>query len=236
MPWIRNRKDLLSFITSCSDLYTAGVSTLLGFHYVIMPENLSLFHQFLTSKSPSSFLGLRSLYFPYVDTDFPDVTRLLADIIGRAKNLQHIEIWGNKLHPALSQALASLPSLCSLNLRIDSSEAELRTVFMQLYSPLSDLKFDGTGAQLDVIAMLSNFYRTLKKLDITRSTFCHGSTGLSFANLVHLSLQFVGSLQLSILVPAFPGLQTLSIAFPPEDGDEIEEVREKNIRFQVERH
>lgn len=156
----------------------------------------------------------------------------LADILSRANNLQHIEICGDELHPTLYQALASSPSLCSLKLRTNGVDPELRVMFTQLRSPLSNLEFEGTGAQLDVIATLVNFHRTLKKLTISELNICHTPTRINYANLTHLSLQFVGCPQLSILVPAFPNLQTLNVKFCPEFGEEREEWRERNIRFQ----
>lgn len=237
MPWIKDRKDLFSFISTCSDLYNMGVSTLLGFHYVIRRKHISPFYQFLASKAPSSFLGLRSLYFSDInvedDVQNPDVISALTDLFSRASNLQHIKICGHELHPVLYQALASLTSLCTLNLRVHGSDLDKQMMFKQLQSPLDSVEFDGTGEQLDVITALANFHRTLQKLTVSNLTFCHNSTGLSYANLTHLSLQFIDSLQLSILVPAFPGLRTLNITFSPEFGDAREEWRESNIRFQM---
>lgn len=236
MPWIKNSKDFLSFITSCSDLYAAGVSTLLGFHYMIKPRDLSLFHQFLTSKSPSSFLRLRSLHFPDVDMENPYVTSSLADIFGRAKNLQYIRITGGErnlrnLHPSLCQALASLRSLHSLELQDCWSDMEQAKMFAQLRSPMRSVELEGAWGYMDLVETLANFQHTLEKLVIRAMVLDHNPTGPSYPNLIHLSIECVGNPFLSILVPAFPNLQTLNIRSSSSFGDVKAEWRENGIQF-----
>lgn len=239
MPWIKRRKDLLSYMSTCSGLYNTGVLILLGFRCAIKAKNLHPFYRFLISKSPSSFLGLRNLCCSSLDVEddahYLDVIDMLTDVLSRAKNLRHFEISSVRMDPALYQPLASLQSLRSLKLSTYGSYPEQQLMLTQLQSPLRNLEFDGPGVHpaVDVIAMLANFSRTLRKLAISDLTFCHNPAGPTYLKLTRLSLTSTGGPQLSILLPAFPNLQILIIKYCDILGDRKEEWRESNIQFQM---
>lgn len=140
--WITEREDLLSFISTCSDLYRTGVPILLGFRYRITRTNLAAFHDFLVSKSPSSFLGLRSLYlhFPTYSIGigkrvmfYPNDSEvtMISNIVKHAKKIRNIKMFGSVMDsdPMVYRALAALPALEILNLGFcRDSKAEILAV------------------------------------------------------------------------------------------------------------
>lgn len=238
MPWISKRRDLLSYISTCAYLYSAGVPILLRFRCDISPRNLPSFYRFLTAKAPSSFLGLRDLFLcfaQYFDENLnkiePCTIDSLADVLSRAKNLQRIEISELYEYPALWEALASCSSLRHLKVNGEDVNPRLIALLEQLQAPLTTLHFGGGGETLFVATTLANFSSTLEKLSISSYTLCQTpAVGPIYSQLVHLTLIDVGSPLLSILIPAFCRLQTLSIQFPPDDFDAV---RETNLQFQV---
>lgn len=240
MPWIKERRDLYSFVVTCSDLYRAGVPILLGFRYRITPMNLASFYAFLTSKAPPSFLGLRSLYFQFPEWSTSvkrdvDEFNMITDILSRAERLRHIQIKGSitHQHPAAYQALVTLSALESLDLDdCEDPEDELRIVLAQLHSPLTDLKIQISVEDGDIIAALSSFQHTLERVSVSEASVCRAiPADFSYPNLTHLELASMSQIQLSVLVPAFPNLKHLSIKHP-EAFEDFELLRTRNQQFQ----
>lgn len=244
IPWIKKRKDLLSFISTSADLYSAGIPVLLGFPYGLSSSNLSSLHHFLTSKGPQSSLGLRELHLSFVsyseDTTMDaDAIAQLTDILSRAKNLQNLSIYGDVLHlyPALYEILASYSSLHSLDLLwAQGADHQTLNLLKQLQAPLTYLLFEGSEGDLHVTSALANFSNTLEDLTISTYTLCHSPVaGPVYPKLAHLRLTTVYNPQLSILVPAFPNLQTLSISinYSQHIAEQLEGWRESNLQFQA---
>lgn len=247
---IKERKDLLSFISTCSDLYRTGVPALLGFHYCITKENVAAFHEFLVSKSPSSFMGLRSLelYFPEqhvrhnrigtVIKTGPTEISIVTDILIRAKKIRNIEIYGNLMEsdPTVYRALAALPALEVLNLSgCSDPKGEILAALAQLHSPLLsiDLKFHGEDE--DIVATLSNFCHTLSRLAVSDIALPKAApSDFCYSNLTYLKIASVPNMRLSILVSAFPNLEHLVVKFADDFPDDLGTMREDNLRFQQE--
>ncbi|KAF7799459.1 hypothetical protein EIP86_010694 [Pleurotus ostreatoroseus] len=101
LPWIKERRGLFSFVSMCSALYHTGIPvTFLGFHCRTHANNLADFYEFLTSKSPYSFWGLRSLEFcfdPFEDRRLigTDEICIGADILSRATKIRRLSISGD---------------------------------------------------------------------------------------------------------------------------------------------
>lgn len=244
IPWIRNRKDLYSFVTTCSDLYNISAPALLSFHHRIGTRNLRGFYDFLISKSPTSFTALRSLdlYFsryPVMD-QYPEEhsVRMLNDILSRAQNLQHLEVHGDILYndPSLYQTLKSLRSLKTLSLPPCCGPGNRQqTMITQLQSPLTKLNYDNIlDANMDPISLLANFRHTLEELAFSVGNISYDpnlTRDMSYPKLVNLKLSGIQDPPLSILIPAFPNLQTLDIQTSGSYDDN--DTRDKNIRFQA---
>lgn len=236
---ITGRKDLLSFISTCSDLYRTGVPILLGFRYQINSKNLAAFYAFLVSKSPSSFLGLRelSLFFPDATDLGPNDTSIIADILSRAKKLRRIGVHVSvmKPDPAVYRALVALPALEYLDLQ---SCRDSKAVLTQLQSPVRRLLLDFKGREEDIVTMLSNFSHTLEDLAVYSIALCKSvSSDLHYRNVTSLMLFFVPKMQLSILIPAFPNLERLHMSRTDHccPDPDIETWHAENLSFQQER-
>lgn len=233
---IAGRNDLLSFISTCSDLYRTGVPTLLGFPYHINERNLAAFYAFLVSRSPSSFLGLRDLdlYLPDIG---PNDTTIITDILSRAKKLRSIGIHGSVTmpDPAVYRALVALPTLENLDLQMCSDS---KAVLAQLRSPVLSLLLRFNDDEEDIVTMLSNFAHTLEDLTVYTVVLCKTtSINFHYRNVTSLMLCFVPALQLSILIPAFPNLESLYVT--NADGclnPEIVRWHADNLLFQQEHH
>ncbi|KAF7795832.1 hypothetical protein EIP86_006999 [Pleurotus ostreatoroseus] len=235
LPWIKTRRDVLSFISTCSDLYNTGVRCLLKFPCNVTSERLPQFYRLLQAKS--GFLALRDLCVSSDDLLGSDAVDQLKDILNRAKNLHRIQIIDEVMLSSLVlyDALASLPSLRYLDLQLARSDqlAELM-MLEQLQSPLATLKLGEMAIPLDLVATLANFQRTLEELHLEEATIFYNSTTLCCANLTSLHLTCVANFRLSVFIPAFPNLRTLSYEFSgSERGDGTEELRDNNIQFQT---
>lgn len=245
---IAERKDLLSFISTCSDLYHTSVPTLLGFHHCITKTNLVAFHEFLVSKSPSSFLGLRSLdlHFPEnVDGRIrPNEVTVITDILDHAKKLQEIAIYGRVMGSGASvyRALAALPALHVLQLGIyDDFKAGIPATLIpatlaRLQSPLVSLGFKLHGEDLDIVTALSHFRHTLERLNVSDiALYKVATTDFRYSNMTVLELVSVSNMRLSILVPAFPNLKHLTVKYADDFPDEeVDDLRTDNLQFQQE--
>ncbi|KAF7796930.1 hypothetical protein EIP86_008115 [Pleurotus ostreatoroseus] len=240
MPCIKTRRDLFSFMSTCSGLYNAGIPTLLGFHFTITLRNLSQFYHFLISKGPVSFLSLRGLYFSFASWSEqgrlgPQEVGWLTEILSRAQNLHYIEIFGDLLHqePTLYKALAQLSSLQTLDLLSTHGEdPEQYILITQLQAPLSTLRFEGVGENLDVVNALVNFHGTLRELTISEFTLYHLPPGPVYPHVVDLSLTAIVNPQLSILIPAFPNVKTLlARLLIPNESDPA--IRGNNLQYQM---
>lgn len=246
MPFIRSRRDLVSFISTCYDLYRAGVPILLGLHHTITARNLASFFKFLTSKSPSSFLKLRSLslYFPpYPEGIESGGINMVTNILSGARKLQHVVVHGSIMErdPAAYRALAALTALTSLNLALcHDAMDEQSTVLKQLQSPLKSINVAIPGKEDDMIGALSNFSLTLENAVVVLLPKSHLSHAIGPSTSNYLNLQYLGldsstsiSPKLSILLPAFPNLKHLIVKGSDDfDGFEIEQTRKDNRRFQ----
>ncbi|KAF7799457.1 hypothetical protein EIP86_010692 [Pleurotus ostreatoroseus] len=240
IPWIERRQDLFSYITTCSDLYNAGIPFLLRFHYVITSRNVSQFNQFMKSKSSTSFLALRSLELvsnPNLHGRMGlDAVNSLAEILRSASNLRHVQVTGDLLnrYRALYKALASLPSLRCLDLHgtWGYEPAQLK-LLSQLQSPLRVLRMGELEDDLDIILTLANFRRTLEELQLEKTKFCYSPTSLCYPNLTYLHVTSIRNLRLSSFIPAFPNLRTLNFSCLDGFDDEDEDIRDSNIRFQT---
>ncbi|KAF7799458.1 hypothetical protein EIP86_010693 [Pleurotus ostreatoroseus] len=240
LPWIKTRRALLSYISTCSDLYNAGSLFLLKFHYNIVPSKLPQFYQFLQSRSPASFLALRSLYLSSLPYMFgileEDAVGPLADIMGRAKNLRRIQVSGDVFErcPLLYEALGSLQHLRCLDLHdAYSTDPEQLDLLTRLHSPLTTLKLGGMDDDFDIIVALSNFRRTLKELQLEEATLCYSPEVVCYPALTNLHLTVVCNPRLSFLIPAFPHLLTLNISFSGKFDHEAENARNANLQFQT---
>lgn len=240
------RTDLLSFISTSSDLYRTGIPTLLGFHHQITRTNLVAFYKFLVSKSPSSFLGLRSLdlHFPeYAEGDAngkmgPNEITIITDILDHAKKLVHFEIYGSLMGSGATiyRALAALPALHTLNFDVNDSDGEIVAALTQLRSPLVSLSCNLYGKDEDFFVVLSTFCQTLERLAAYNTTLYKVvRTDLFYYNISSLGLVSVSDMRLSILVPAFPNLKLLIVRFPDHLADpEADTLRLDNLQFQDE--
>lgn len=242
MPWIKGRKDLISFMSTCSDLYTAGISILLGLHHRITPQNLHSFYRFLVAKAPASFTALRSLNMSslYASELDQDKVAVLVDILHRGQNhLQHIELsYAIVRDTSLQPTLASLSALRSLvsshNLGLGVEEQLLIT---QLQSPLVKINFNGCMQEMDIVILFSNFRHTLEELVIKDIFRFNSVGGLCYPKLIHLDLSGTRPLRLSMLAPAFPNLQTLEVESSGnnkyfEEVVDVDEERGNNVQFQ----
>lgn len=244
IPWIRERKDLYSFIVTCSNLYHTGILALLGFHYRITTRILAPFYTFLISKAPSSFLAIRSLdlcfptWPPNAKPDSDDFS-MITDILSRSKGLIHMKI--NSINSnqgsAAYQALARLQTLESLDLDgCEASGDEQRAVLAQLRSPLADLSIQASDEDGDIVAALYNFRHTLKRVVISGSSMCRAiPDNFNYPNLIDLELEAMSHIQLSVLVPAFPNLKHLTIEYVHvTEEPELELLHTTNRQFQQE--
>ncbi len=247
MRWTKDRRDLISFMSTCSDLYNAGLPILLGLHYQIDVTNLPQFHEFLVSKGPASFTALRSLklYFNtyYYDRHLiQDEVEMLDTILTQARNLQRLEVCGEALHqnPSLHHKVASLSALTCLDFSHDyGSRAEQRYIIAHLQAPLTKLVFTGGGGgggvehKVDIVTLLSNFRHTLEELTVWETSVCQSAEGLCYPKLVHLKLVGIIPIQLSLLVPAFPNLESLELGYMEFALDPFgPSYRTDNIQFQ----
>ncbi|KAF7796973.1 hypothetical protein EIP86_008161 [Pleurotus ostreatoroseus] len=243
IPWITLRKDLLSFLTTCSGLYNSGILTLLGHPSNITNANLRQFHAFLTSRASISFAALRDVKFclSVKDTVPPpfdqDGMRILTNILSRARNLRYLQVDGDILHkyPSICETLALLPSLVSLTVPTHPEDTG-RALLTSLQSSLTKLVYNGaSGEVLDLQTSLAKSQHTLKEFILSDALIHHSGSagGAVFSRLVRLELNGVTSLLLSVLIPAFPNLESLELLYcHGETADEDEENRGRNIQFQ----
>ena len=154
----------------CSALYRTGIPTLLGFHCRIHANNIADFYEFLTSKPPCSFWGLRSLEFcfdPFEDRRLigTDEIRMVADILSRATKIRRLSISGDLMdeQPAIFQAIAALPALESFNLKdCGDASSEQLAMLTRLCFPLTSLGIELPGEEQDIVTVFSYFRHTLK--------------------------------------------------------------------------
>ncbi|KAF7796974.1 hypothetical protein EIP86_008162 [Pleurotus ostreatoroseus] len=237
-PWIRSRRDVLSYISTCATLYRAGISILLGFHYRITSARLASFRECLISKQPSSFLGLKSLEF-WLDgkpESSASESSALIHLFTRAKRLRHVSIHGSITHQNLNpyQYLAESSTLESLYLADCDDAVDHRIVLLsRLRSPLTWLKIQFSGKSVDVVELLSNFRHTLTKATISQAALFHATPGcINYTNLTSLELEDVSQTRLSILVPAFPSLRDLKIDIAYRSRRELHQLRADNWQYQ----
>ncbi|KAJ3535391.1 hypothetical protein NM688_g6985 [Phlebia brevispora] len=238
MVHIDKRADLLSFISTSSELYTSGLLFLLRFSHQISHDNLGPFHQFLTSKSPGSFLALRDLKFTFrgMERLSDSELELVADILHKARHLRSLRLQTELLRQfiAIAQAVASFASLHILSL---DGYIDERTSFTlsQLHSPLKRVEMEfGDFGRKSSLTMLENFRDTLESAAIRGAVF--SPTDLCYTKLTALEISMCSRLRLSILVPAFPNLRTLVVG--PLDlyytyrRATLEGLRAENIGYQ----
>lgn len=244
---IPDRDDLLSFISTCSDLYRTGIPTLLKIHCRITRTNLVAFYEFLASKSPSSFLGLRSLelHFPeYAEGHVngkigPNEITMITDILDHAKKLLNLKIHGSVMGSVATiyRPLAALPALHTLNLNVSGAfDGEISAALAQIQSPLVSLSCNLHGEDGDLVATLPNLCNTLERLAAFNTPLSKvATTELRYYNISHLELVSVSNMRLSILIPAFPNLKLLAVRFADHFGDsEVDTLRADNLHFQQE--
>ncbi|KAJ3535393.1 hypothetical protein NM688_g6986 [Phlebia brevispora] len=237
MVHIDKRADLLSFISTSSELYASGLPCLLRFPCQISHDSLRPFHQFLTSKSPWTFLALRDLQFSFREVkELADgELELVADILRKAQHLRSLRLQTELLRRfiAIAQAVASFAALHTL--LFDGSINERTSLTLpQLRSPLKRVEIElGDFRRESSLTMLENLRDTLESATIRRAAF--SPTNLCYTKLTTLKISMCSRLRLSILVPAFPNLRTLVLG-PPDLWTHLrptlEELRAENVRYQ----
>ncbi|KAF7792570.1 hypothetical protein EIP86_003664 [Pleurotus ostreatoroseus] len=245
IPWIRQRKDLLSFISTCSVLYRVGVPALLHFPCWITPRNLAPFHSFLLSKNPYSFLGIHDLTL----TDYrgqpemrEDEAYMVKDILNGAKKMEHLVVDDAMLRhiPTAYRALATMQALQHLELELGPDTMnELLAALAELHAPLRYLRVDypwepsrsnriRNRISMDIVAAFANFCQTLEDvafINISPRRITPGD--LRYTNVTTLYLSFADNMLLSMFVPAFPNLKSLHLEW-------LTAGRADNQRFQRE--
>ncbi|KAJ3559225.1 hypothetical protein NM688_g459 [Phlebia brevispora] len=242
MACIPQKGGLLSFMMTCSDLYSVGVPILLGFPHVIDHTNLHSFHKFLVSKTPSSFFALRDIRFHFhrvfrtAEKMQPADLEAIAGILRNASRLKAIGLHSEILQTDdIPRAIASLTTLQNFSIYGDYSQ---RTEHMlsQLRSPLRRLELDDFNDR-DILPFLQNFRHTLEHADLAYIAFSlNPDMNLHCANLTHLELS-ICPLLLSTIGTAFPNLRTLVLPYSPPwlDDDETDRLHSENIQFQQRR-
>ncbi|KAF7792569.1 hypothetical protein EIP86_003663 [Pleurotus ostreatoroseus] len=233
IPWIEERQDLFSFISTCSALYRVGVPALLGFPCRITQTNLAAFHSFLLSKGPSSFLWIRDLaLYCYVR---PDEVEMVRDILNRARNIERLTSDGGMLDqdPKEYRVLATMQALRHLELDFcRDSMSEVLAALAELHAPIRHLMIKFCSEKVDVLAALATFCHTLEYAAISDVSLLKPTqSDLRYTNLTSLSLVSVKNMKLSILAPAFPNLTELQVMLDI-DGQAVEQMRTDNERFQ----
>ncbi|KAJ3535392.1 hypothetical protein NM688_g6984 [Phlebia brevispora] len=240
MAHIDKRVDLLSFISTSSELYASGLPFLLRFPCQISYDNLGPFHQFLTSKGPRSFLALCDLKFTFREMErlSDSELELVAYILRKARHLRSLHLQTELLQRciAIAQAVASIAALHILLLDGYMNE-QTSLALSQLHSPLKRIEISvpgfGDSSKGSSLNMLGKFRDTLESAAIKWDAF--SPTDLCYTKITVLEISFCSHLRLSILVPAFPNLRTLVLG-PPDLWTDVrptfEELRAENIGYQ----
>ncbi|KAJ3552986.1 hypothetical protein NM688_g3864 [Phlebia brevispora] len=175
MACIADTKDLLAFMSTCADLYSAGIPTILGFPHTIHSGNLQPFYTFLVSKGPSSFTALRNLQLSFQPEDVKQedimsnasIAEIVADILRKSTKLQVLQLGSDFLSQTdeIYDAISSLTTLRVLTLwgKFGQS-ADL--ALTRLRSPLTTVDVDFCSEVKDGLAVLANFSTTLERATI----------------------------------------------------------------------
>lgn len=120
MEYVETRRDLLTVMSTCCALYTAGIQPLVRLHLCLRVSNIQSFHTFMISHDPASFAALHHLHF-FAMYPFSKVqSALVSDLLTRGgTRLQRLEV-GCDCHQLgdyrIFQAIASLTNLRRLKL------------------------------------------------------------------------------------------------------------------------
>lgn len=226
-------KGLLTLMSTCRYIFRAGIPALLGRPYLHFYRGmLRSFHEFLSLSAPTSFLSLQQLKFSSCDTT--KGVNIIADILGRATNLQVLMIGSDSFHrhDAIATAISSLSKLRDLDILHEDPDITY-SIIERLQAPLTRLRLQVDDNCKLWLPLLSNFCDTIEDVYLQYT----GIEDIPFSclKLTRLSLWFCDA-PLPVLIPAFPNLEILSINSGRYDlpcgYPEYEELRTKNTAFQ----
>ncbi|KAJ3552458.1 hypothetical protein NM688_g4140 [Phlebia brevispora] len=242
MTFIRERKDLLSLMSTCHALYVAGVQHLIRLSTDCIPGlKLRSFHTFMLSHSPASFAALRRFSLKDDLEPAPEDVGYLTSLLKRSVRLEDLRLPSSVLNADsnLPLVVASLKSLVSLH--FVSTSPAVESTLLLLHSPLKALNVSFSDHEQDPIPFLAEFQHTLEKASLTHVNIMHpdfGFTKLTELELIHCILP-----RLSVLMVAFPNLTALTL-LDQGDGTVVvlahairqQVVRPQNIAFQANGH
>ncbi|KAJ3542541.1 hypothetical protein NM688_g5961 [Phlebia brevispora] len=231
---VPQRKDVLSFMYTCTIAYAAGIPILLGFPCHIDLVNMRIFHTFLVSRAPASFLALRDISFSNSLSEKLQrfEIEIVKDILRKATNLRALGLYRDILGQAdeIPRLVASLTALRSFTVS-DNPDENIAFVLSHLRAPLKRVHVS-FFKEREVLSLLAEFWNTLESVAVTAAGFA--STTSCYHNLTSLTISYYSQIRLSVLVPAMPNLQRLDVGClnPHASAREGELVRQENFLFQ----
>ncbi|KAF7791018.1 hypothetical protein EIP86_001977 [Pleurotus ostreatoroseus] len=239
-PHIYEREDLISYISTCRDLYTAGVPHLLRFPCTIQEDNLRDFYTFLKSKAPSSFLGLRDLTCnleTLTDNSArlrPIQVEMLSEILKEARSLTALAFDAPLLlqDETIPFSIGSMASLRILEIG-GAYNDQVGSVFSRLQSPLEEVGPVIVPDKADPLSVLSKWQQSLKEVRVLNA-LCLSSQH-RFTNVTVLNLDPCSVPLLCVLVPAFPKLGHLTISSADSffhNGEDFMRLHAANVQYQ----
>ncbi|KAJ3532432.1 hypothetical protein NM688_g7424 [Phlebia brevispora] len=232
-------RQLLSIMRACRVLFQLGLPVLLGRSQSFKlwkNESIERFHRFysfLRSTSPSSFSSLRSLSVWGIDELPESELRILADVLGQAKNLRSLDISCRDiaLPVPVSRTLAALANLKHLSFDPCSAD-EAHTILGHLSdAPLVSLTIEFSKPFVNPIPPLYPFQHTLEELRLTNVAL--DAAEFPLPKVTRLYVDNCGPARLSALIATFPNLEVLTM-YSSRKGlsDDSTANRDENISYQ----
>lgn len=239
-------KDLVSFLGTSRDVYSAALPELLLRRPPIhCPDELLSLCQLLSIAPARAYPALSKLVVDIPEFAFTKpCLPLVAELLSHATHLRLLRMHTFYLDrdDTIERALARLATLHCLELIGDVHTPAVQRVLAQLPAPLRAIVLDASGnasgAGLDPLPLLTNFAGTLQKAVLPFASFPDDAAGLCCPHMSELSSAPCFVPLLSALVPAFPNLDTLCLehefwgSSSPDSDPGLTAIRQRNIEYQ----
>lgn len=225
---------------TCHALYYAGIQPLVRLPITLDSDDdtIAPFHDFMLSHSPASFLAFRELHIVSDDLGSGD-TKYVIELLKRGTRLRRIKLpYFILYNNEGSEAVGCLKKLEELDIG-DGYYDGIDRVLTRLHSPLAKINIQldcvdyvvGEIPILDPVLLLANFQNTLERATIT--SFPFSTVNFCYPKLLDLELHLYEEPSLSVLVTAFPNLQTLLIdSYGGMEDQDLTDLRNQNMAFQ----